>query len=110
MLGVPGWKDRYIQAQVPENDDDEGLRGGGASYVEGLCWVMRYYYDGCQSWKWFFPYHYAPFAADIANAITPERRAAMSISRRAPPSRHSSNSWLCCRRARRTRCPRRSPS
>ena len=71
MLGVPGWKDRYYKQKMPENDDDEGRQAVARSYVEGLCWVMRYYYDGCQSWKWFFPYHYAPFAADIANAITP---------------------------------------
>ena len=68
-LHEPGWKDRYYTDKCKA--DDVKNHGGREhlfrSYVVGLCWVMKYYYVGCPSWKWYFPFHYAPFASDLRN-------------------------------------------
>ncbi|KAJ1155739.1 hypothetical protein NDU88_008468 [Pleurodeles waltl] len=65
-LWEEGWKQRYYKNKFDVDATDEKFRRKVVqSYVEGLCWVLRYYYQGCASWKWFFPFHYAPFASDF---------------------------------------------
>ena len=41
-------------------DDKEALNTLIYRWVEGLQWVMHYYYSGVASWSWFYNYHYAP--------------------------------------------------
>ncbi|XP_076463932.1 5'-3' exoribonuclease 2-like isoform X2 [Babylonia areolata] len=67
-LWEDGWKNRYYSQKFDVDENDIQFRRTVAShYVRGLCWVLRYYYQGCASWKWYFPYHYAPFASDFVN-------------------------------------------
>lgn len=63
-----GFKDRYYESKFDVGVDQSQFRYSVAlQYVKGLCWVLKYYYQGCASWDWYFPYHYAPFASDFIN-------------------------------------------
>ena len=76
QFGVDGWKERYYDVKLhfnfaesksdPISSDARTAHTLFKTYLEGLCWVMHYYFRGPASWDWYFPFHYAPLAEDLA--------------------------------------------
>jgi 5'-3' exoribonuclease 1 len=55
------WKDNYYRTKFGWGlDNKEEMKKLARNYVQGLQWVLFYYYRGIASWPWFFQYHYAP--------------------------------------------------
>jgi 5'-3' exonuclease len=41
------------------------------AYIEGLVWNLKYYYEGCVSWEWYFPFHYGKFVPSSVPSSKP---------------------------------------
>lgn len=66
----PLWKgdiDRYREDFLEEKFQERDIKKIVRRYISGLQWIYRYYRFGIPSWDWYYPYHYAPHALDIAN-------------------------------------------
>lgn len=66
FVGKAGWRDRYYLAKMGLDrhraEHRKALDALFKCYTEGLAWVFQYYYQGCASWSWYYPFHYAPMA------------------------------------------------
>ena len=55
------WKDQYYKGKFDwGRDNDVELTKLCENYVQGLQWVLYYYYRGVVSWPWYYQYHYSP--------------------------------------------------
>lgn len=59
------WKDKYYEEKFhwPVEARDSELVKLSENYVQGLQWVLYYYYRGVASWPWFYGYHYSPMTS-----------------------------------------------
>ncbi|EPS38950.1 hypothetical protein H072_7258 [Dactylellina haptotyla CBS 200.50] len=65
-----GWRDHYYKDKFGWGLEDEAdIRGLTENYIQGIQWVLFYYYRGVASWGWFFHYHYAPKISDVKKGL-----------------------------------------
>ncbi|KAL6640395.1 hypothetical protein ACP70R_021518 [Stipagrostis hirtigluma subsp. patula] len=67
-LGLAGWKSRFYREKFGmESCNEVGKlkKDMVQKYLEGLCWVLQYYFADMPSWSWYYPFYYAPFASDL---------------------------------------------
>ncbi|KAL8997728.1 MAG: hypothetical protein Q9169_003057 [Polycauliona sp. 2 TL-2023] len=61
-----GWKDKYYKGKFDWGLDNEvEMRKLTENYVQGLQWVLFYYYRGVASWSWFYGFHYSPMISGL---------------------------------------------
>ena len=55
------WKSKYYKGKFGWGlENEEEMLKLTENYVQGLQWVLYYYYRGVASWPWFYGYHYSP--------------------------------------------------
>ncbi|KAL2760613.1 hypothetical protein ACRALDRAFT_2024557 [Sodiomyces alcalophilus JCM 7366] len=66
------WKTKYYLQKfdewAPENYETELVKLC-ENYVQGLQWVLYYYYRGIASWPWYYGYHYSPLTSDVLKGL-----------------------------------------
>jgi len=58
-------RDYYIHKLKYKQVTEETLNEQAECYVRAIQWNLHYYYNGCVSWSWYYPHHYAPWITDI---------------------------------------------
>ena len=55
------WKNKYYEGKFEWGMGNEmEMTKLAENYVQGLQWVLFYYYRGVASWPWYYKYHYSP--------------------------------------------------
>ncbi|KAF2113567.1 XRN 5'-3' exonuclease N-terminus-domain-containing protein [Lophiotrema nucula] len=64
------WKNKYYSDKFGwDRNNDAELTKLTENYVQGLQWVLYYYYRGVASWPWFYAYHYSPMISDVKKGL-----------------------------------------
>ena len=65
ILDIEKYRNSYCEKYFEKDDIEKVCH----EYLTGMQWVITYYSKGVPSWRWYYPYHYAP-NADMDNTIS----------------------------------------
>lgn len=72
------WKDKYYDGKFEwDRKNETELTKLCENYVQGLQWVLYYYYRGVVSWPWYYAYHYSPMISGEKYQAHDKRRLLM---------------------------------
>lgn len=66
QIDIGEYREEYFSQHFPSEVTEEYICH---QYLEGMQWVLSYYTRGVPNWKWYFPYHYSPFAHNLVKHI-----------------------------------------
>jgi 5'-3' exoribonuclease 2 len=64
-IGTNGWKKRYDDHAFKDVEMNVVV----SEYIKGIIWIANYYFVGCNSWRWFYPFDFSPCCTDICNYL-----------------------------------------
>ena len=67
-MGYPGWEERYYK-EIFNIENKENIKEICVNYFEGLYWNMKYYFETCESWSWFYKYSNSPTMNDLSKYL-----------------------------------------
>eukprot|EP01135_Chromosphaera_perkinsii_P007643 Nk52_evm99s914 gene=Nk52_evmTU99s914 len=59
-------KDEYYSENLASAiAESNGMVSITTNYIEGLKWILHYYFQGLVSWNWYYKYHFTPLASTM---------------------------------------------
>ncbi len=68
ILGSQNWRQRYYEVCF-DTEYQKDIDQICINYLEGLYWILKYYFEDCISYNWFYRYNHPPAMKDIRNFL-----------------------------------------
>jgi 5'-3' exonuclease len=70
----PGWRTNYYHYLFENNINSDIVSRVCSEYINGLLWMIDYYFNQTTNWYWFFKYDYSPTIVDLSNYVMSKTR------------------------------------